>query len=157
MTISLNYSSVLNYLKQKQFDASIQTGMDQISAKLSVGKENYPFFVKIDSAGGLVQLLVFLPYALQPSLAPDMARLLHYCNKEIDFPGFGIDEVAGAVFYRCVVLDEQGEISLALFDKVLAAMPRVCEAFFPLITMSMTGKVRFDSILEKARKGVGKK
>lgn len=157
MTISLTNDSLLDYLQQKNFDAQIQRETQQLSAHLSVGRESYPFFVKIDSNSGILQLLVFIPYALQTSAAPDISRLLHYCNKEIDLPGFGIDELANAVFYRCVLVGKKGEVSTELLDRLLVAIPKLCETFFPLIIMGMSGKLRFDTVLEKAKKEKGKK
>lgn len=151
MSIALTHDTLLDYLRGKNFEPEIQSETKQIVAEMIVGREKHPFFVKMDSTSGIIQLLVFLPYELKPSAAPDVARLLLYCNKEIDLPGFGVDETANVVFYRCVLVGTKDEIAIELLDKVITAIPKLCEAFFPLITMAMGGKIKFDTILEKAK------
>lgn len=157
MTVGLTNEGLLEYLRQKNFDVQFQPETKQISAHVVVGRESYPFFVKLDTDSGILQLLVFIPYALQPNTAPDIARLLHYCNKEIDLPGFGIDELVGAIYYRCVLVGTKGEIAEEVLDKALRAIPRLCETFFPIIIMSMSGKMRFDTVLQKAKKEQNKR
>lgn len=149
MSIKLSLDALSDYLREKGYDAHKK--VDQISTELTAGRDKHPFFVKVDGEGSLVQLIVFLPYVLQQKHASDVARLLHYYNKEIDLPGFGIDEVSGGVFYRCVVIGDDGEVPRRLMDKVLGAVPKLCENFFPLVSAAMAGALRFDTMLEKLK------
>lgn len=152
MTVSLSQDRILEYLLERKFEANIQPETQQISAKLAAGKEKYAFFARLDEQANLLQLFVFLPYALPKQFTADVARLLHFFNKEIDFPGFGIDETEGVIFYRCTLLGTQGYIQKDILDKVIDALPKLCEAFFPTIALAIAGKIRFDAILEKSKK-----
>lgn len=150
MTIHVTLEGLQQFLQQKQFPAEIDEKSKQITSSLPIGGQDYPLFVKVDS--NMVQLILFIPYAMNPQTVNDVARLLHYLNKEIDMPGFGMDETARAIFYRCSLPTTHGQIDPALLDTLLAAFPKIGYAFFPTILAIANGNTRFENILKKLKK-----
>lgn len=127
--IKLNHSSLMTYLKSQNFDAQVQAETQQLYYIVNLEGKEFPFFLKTD--GLILQLLVFMPCSITASSFGDLARLLHLLNKEMDLPGFGMDEKGAVVFYRCVVPTTNGEVEETLLKTHLISMSRVAHLFFP--------------------------
>src|SRR5947209_3111552 len=98
--IALDNAALLAFFQREGQNAEIQAETNQLYFPIKVSNREFPVFIRIFEDSGLLQQLVFFPCKIDKKMTPDMARLLHMFNKELDLPGFGMDEVAGVVFFR---------------------------------------------------------
>lgn len=146
--MKLKLHTIEEYLKKIGYQPQIQETTGQLYVVLNVERREFPLFFKTD--GSVLQLLIFMPCAVESSAFPDLARLLHLLNKEIDIPGFGMDEQGGVVFYRCVLPTLKGELEEELLKTIVKAMERVASLFFPIVANIASG-TPYDSISDRIR------
>lgn len=149
--IPLNIDSILEYLKSQNFDAKLQEATQQIYILFRIEDGEFPLFIRVDQHSNILQLFLFLPCSMRPKAPPEVARLLHLLNKEIDMPGFGLDETASVIFYRSVVLLPSNEIDGTLLSNVIASMVRLGPVFFPII-LAVANGAYFEAVAPDARK-----
>lgn len=149
--INMTIDSLLNFMRQHEYEADIQADTQQVYTILKISNKEYPLFLRVFDEGHLLQLLVFIPFTLEKKLVPDMARLLHILNKELDVPGFGMDEMAGVVFYRIMLPTPKKKIDNELLAAFLKTVEQVCTMFAVPIEAIGYGKMTLDEILEKAQ------
>lgn len=147
---------LLETLRAKKKDAQLQKETNQVYMILKHEKREFPLFVRIMGEGELVQLMVFFPVALKPTAYPDLARLLHVLNKEIDIPGFGMDEKAKVAFYRCMIPTLDGEMPETFLDGFLRSIEVVCQTFSPVIEAVGFGVATYAELMKKAEEQMGK-
>lgn len=152
--IPLNIQELQNFLQQQGHHVQLQEPTQQLSIVFNLAGQSYPLFVKTD--GYILQLLIFLPSIMEKQTRGDMARLLHLLNKEIDFPGFGMDEGPSVVFYRAVIPTLDGEINTTLLNNVIKTMPQVAHMFLPIISAVANGTLNYDAATKKVREGLKK-
>lgn len=151
MITALSKDRLLAHLKKKGFNAEHQAETDQIAVILNIDGTDFPLFIRILPQGPVLQLLVFIPCRLQDKTMPDVARLLHLLNKEMDVPGFGLDETANVLFYRVTIPALSNKIDMTLFDTYVGSIQVICRSFTPVITNVSLGTMTFKSVLEKAK------
>ncbi|MFQ5729728.1 MAG: YbjN domain-containing protein, partial [Waddliaceae bacterium] len=101
--MKVTLDALLKFLKKKNYDAKLQRETQQIYIILKLEEKEFPLFLRIFEQSDLLQLLVFMPIQIKPGTHADLARLLHLINKELDIPGFGMDENSEVAFYRCML------------------------------------------------------
>lgn len=149
--ITLNVDSLLTYLQKKNYNAQFQKETGQIAVILDIEGTEYPLFLRILSEGPVLQLLTFLPTPIKEKTLPDLARLLHLLNKEMDIPGFGMDETAGVVFYRVTIPALDKKVKETLLETYLNSIQVICRSFTPVIFNVNNGTMSFDAVLTKAK------
>lgn len=149
--ISLKLDAILDYLSQKGIEAQLQAETDQIVILIKIGDREFPLFIRIFEGGDLLQMIVFIPCNIKSSAFGETGRLLHLLNKELDIPGFGLDEDTSVVFYRCMVPILHQQIDESLFDAYLNSIQLVCKSFSPVIASVAYGTVTFDEVMKKTR------
>jgi hypothetical protein len=152
MTISLTAQGLLDFLKEQKLSSQFDENNNQIASAIAIGGKDYPLFLKFDTETGVLQLLLFLPFVFDQNAVNDVARVLHLFNKEIDMPGFGMDEANKAIFYRYVVSAKNGEIDSQLLERFLKALPNVGYAFFPMIASIANRNITFEVLLKKMKR-----
>lgn len=174
--INITPDNLLQFMKKNQYEADIQAETQQVYTIFKINQKEYPLFLRVFDQGHLLQLLVFVPSHLEPneqfaaqkkkghapsssgpkteeqktSLA-DLARLLHLLNKELDIPGFGMDEMAGVVFYRIMLPTPKKKIDSDLLLAFLKTVEHVCQMFATPIEAVSSGQMTLDQILAKAQ------
>lgn len=154
--VKATVEGLLAKLKEKKEDAQIQKETNQVYMILKHEKREFPLFVRIMGDGELVQFMVFFPVALKPQAYNDLARLLHVLNKEIDIPGFGMDEKAKVAFYRCMVPTLDGELPDVFVDGFMRSIEVVCQTFSPVIEAVGFGVATYAELMKKAEEQMGK-
>lgn len=154
--ITLSLDSLQKALIEKKHSANIQKETEQVYCILKLEKREFPLFLRIYQDEELLQLLAFFPCEVKADTAAEVARLLHLFNKELDIPGFGMDELAGVVFFRCMIPTANRKISQELFDAYISTIELACKTFSPTVEAVAAGLITFDEILSKAREAAEK-
>src|ERR1700722_19094980 len=101
--LCLTMDHLREYLIAQKFPVHFQQETNQIYMLYTIGGKEFPLFMRIFGDADLLQLLTFIPCHLHSNATNSLARLLHLLNKELDIPGFGMDEAAKFVFYRVML------------------------------------------------------
>ncbi len=123
--IPLNLDQILEHLRRKNYDAKLQSETNQIYFIHKAGQLEFPIFFRIFEKGDLLQLLAFIPSNFKEGTQTEVARLLHLINKELDIPGFGMDEKEGVIFYRSMLPAFDKKIDPNLLESFLKAIPLI--------------------------------
>lgn len=143
-------SSVLKFLQEEKYPVHVQSETQQIYMVYHLDGREFPLFVKLDEAHKTLQILIFFSCKMRPKAPPEVARLLHMLNKEIDLPGLGMDENAGVIFYRHVLFCPNDQVDETLLNHILLSMLRAAPIFFPIIS-TVAGGTYFEAIAAEAR------
>ena len=162
-------------MKKNHYESDIQVDTQQVYTIFKINEKEYPLFLRVFDEGHLLQLLVFIPCHLesneqylpekkyskessnepkseqQKNVIADLSRLLHLLNKELDVPGFGMDEMAGVVFYRLMLPTPKKKIESDLLLAFLKTVEHVCQMFANPIEAVSSGQMTLDQILAKAQ------
>ncbi len=173
--INISLEAILAFMCKNNYEADIQPDTQQVYTIIKIGQKEYPLFLRVFDEGHLLQLLVFIPCHLEPKehaaggrksgshdvgkselssqqrVVSDLARLLHLLNKELDVPGFGMDEMAGVVFYRLMLPTPKKKIEGDLLLAFLKTVDHVCRMFSTPIEAVSSGQTTLDDILAKAQ------
>lgn len=173
--INMTPDAILAFMRKNNYEADIQSDTQQVYTIFKINQKEYPLFLRIFDDGHLLQLLVFIPCHLEPNeqfalgqesksrtsestennsqkaVVADLARLLHLLNKELDVPGFGMDEMAGVVFYRLMLPTPKKKIESELLLAFLKTVDHVCQMFSTPIEAISSGQMTLDQILAKAK------
>lgn len=152
MSIPLTHAGLSQFLNEKQFTLQKDAETNQFSSSLPIGGQDYPLFFKLDTENGTLQLILFIPFAIETKSLNALARLLHLFNKQIDLPGFGMDESAKAIFYRVTIPAINGQVYASFLESILEALPKIGYAFFPTIASVASGKISFENIQKRLDK-----
>lgn len=167
---------LLQFMRKQKYESDIQQDTQQVYTIFKINQKEYPLFLRVFDEGHLLQLLVFVPCHLEPNeqfalgkkgekskeieaskdghnkvVIADLARLLHLLNKELDVPGFGMDEMAGVVFYRLMLPTPKKKIEGDLLLAFLKTIEHVCQMFSTPIEAVSSGQMTLDQILAKAQ------
>lgn len=143
--------SLLTYMREHGHQAELQAETKQVYTILKISDREYPLFLRVFDNGHLLQLLAFVPCQWTEQVLPDLARLLHIINKELDVPGFGMDEAAGVIFYRIMIPTPKKEIEPELLGAFIKTVEQVCSMFALPIQAVAYGHTTLEEILKKAR------
>lgn len=149
--INLTLESLQEYLKKGNINAEIQTETNQLFTIFKIDKGEYPLFFRIYEGGDLLQMVCFFPYTLKKEAIPDTARLLHLLNKEIDIPGFCLDEAGSVIFYRVVVPCFEKTLDETLLNAYMNAIQMMCQTFSQVVGSVAGGNVSFDQVMKKIK------
>lgn len=149
--IPLEIHALLSFFQQQGHAAEIQSETNQIYFPLKAGDREFPVFTRIFDESGLLQVLAFFPCSLEAKTISDMARLLHMFNKELDLPGFGMDELSGVVFFRWMMPTEKKQVPEQMLITFLTTLKTVCQTFTTVVQAVAAGAITFDALLEKAK------
>ena len=149
--LKLTLESLKGHFLKNKLDAQIQEETQQLYIIFRIDNADYPLFIRIYESGDLLQLLIFLPYELKKAAVADTARLLHLINKEIDVPGFGIDEISDVMFYRAVLPCFEHSIDEAVLNAYINSLQIVCKTFSQLIGNVAAGATSFDQVFKKVK------
>lgn len=154
--LKLNLQDVMAYLEEKKLEPQLQKETQQLYLLFTIDKVQFPLFLRVDENSKILQLFMFMPCTLEEKAIPDTARILHLLNKEIDIPGFGMEEKASVIFYRWVIPTLSGEIDEKMLDSFLVAIPQISRICFPIVASVASGKMRYDALAGKVKEILNK-
>jgi len=149
--IEANTDSVLKFLKEKKYDAQVQQETGQVYFIFKEDDREYPLFIRFFEGGELLQLIAFFPMQLKQEVIPDVSRLLHLLNKELDIPGFGLDEFGGAAFFRCMQHIVDQKLDEKLLEQYVTTIQTACKTFGKTIEAVLVGATTVDDLIKKAQ------
>ena len=136
------------FLEGEGILTELQKDTNQLYLNFKSGEIEFPAFLRLYDGKDLLQLLVFIPVSYKQGSAPDVARLLHLINKELDCPGFGLDEESSLIFYRQMVILDKG-INQTIVLKGIKSLEAVAIGFASVINAVASGAASFRDVLEK--------
>ncbi len=147
--IKLTLDDIQAHLRKNKFDAQIQQQTNQVYMIIKEGEKEFPAFFRIFN-DELLQILVFIPCPMEKERRGDLGRLLHLLNRELDIPGFCMDERMGVVFYRCMIPVSDKKIPAKVFDNYIGAVETVCKSFTSAIEAVAYGAITVDDVFKRA-------
>ncbi len=130
-------------------DGKIEEKSGQVYYVFEHEKQQFPVFLRILHDGDLLQLLTFIPCTVNLDTVQDMARFLHMANKELDMPGFCLDENSLTVFYRLLLPSQQKKFDEDLLQAYLGTGQTICKNFATVIEALAIGAMNLEEILAK--------
>ena len=144
--MEVTISNLLQRLQEKKFDANLQAETNQITLILKLNKQEFPLFFRIYESTELLQLLTFMPLTLQENTRLEMARVLHLLNKELDIPGFGMDETAKLIFFRAMIPTPNQKVAFNTVERYLSSIQLICQNVFPIIYAVALGSAKIEDV-----------
>lgn len=144
--MKLSNDSLIEALKEQGIEASVQKETDQVSFTFENDDQKFPSFIRSMNDGELVQIMIFLPVSLEEKHLTEVARFLHRANKELDIPGFCLDEASSTIFYRIVIPTLHGEIEDSLFHTYIHSSLSICVSFCHIIHALAIGAMTMKEI-----------
>lgn len=154
--LNVTLDAIFNHLKQQNRNPQMQQETKQIYLILHLEGKEYPLFIRLYDEGNMLQMIAFIPCPLTQAVVGDVARLLHLLNKELDIPGFGMDESAGVVFYRIMLPTPHKKVEGSYLDAFIQTFERVLSIFTKPIQAVGVGAATFEQLLAKAKEGIQK-
>lgn len=148
--MKVNQHNLLQTLTSLKLEAKVQQETNQITLFFEDGDHQYPLFLRELHDGELLQLLTFIPRRVEPENILDLGRLLHMLNKELDMPGFCLDEGSLTVFYRLMLPTIKKEYDPKLFETLINTSQMVIKSFGPVVEALAIGAMSLSEILKKA-------
>jgi hypothetical protein len=149
--IHLTVHHIKKHLESLGYKPESHEESHQLSFIRPVAKLQVPVFVRVLGEGQLLQLIAFVPMQVKDESLNGLARLLHLVNKEIDFPGFCLDEMSKTVFYRVIATCPDKKCDPTLFNSLLHAIDNSMEGFASPILAIGSGAAKFDEALKLAK------
>ncbi|MCE5317205.1 MAG: YbjN domain-containing protein [Parachlamydia sp.] len=150
MMVSLKLKALEDHLKLLKYEPQLQQETNQLIVVYKVGGVDFPLFFRIFEGGELLQMITFIPCNVKASAVSDLARILHLLNKEVDLPGFGMDEKAGIVYYRFMLPALRGQVEGEILETVIDTIKKISETFANVIAAVAVGAASFDDVMKKA-------
>lgn len=147
--IPCSIESLMKFLNGKKLEPVLQKETNQIYILFKIDNQDFPLFFRIYEGGDLLQLLTFFPLQVRKERFDVMGRLLHLLNKEIDLPGFGIDESVGLVYHRIMIPAINHKLDTHLLGSYIDSVPKICKQFFTPIAGTAASEMGFEEILKK--------
>ncbi len=147
MKISSN--SLIDTLKQLGYTAKLHEQSQQVYTSYTHEDNEYHIFVRALPDNNLLQILTFIPCSIAENALIDLSRFLHIVNKELDMPGFCLDEDTKTVFYRVVIPCIGQSLDTTLFGAYLNTSKNICETFGTVIQAIAIGAMTLDEVFEK--------
>lgn len=149
--IPLELHKIRTHLRSLGIESELQTETNQLCILFKIAERDFPLFIRVYEGGELLQLLGFIPCNTKKETVADTARLLHLLNKEIDLPGFGMDENSEVVFYRCMIPAKDKKIDGNILNSYINATQVVCQSFAAVIAGVAYGAATFDEVVAKSK------
>lgn len=151
--ISTTLQGLIEHLKKLGYQPKIQEDTKQILVILEIAGREFPLFFRPYEESELLQLLVFLPTQIKPGAHNDLARLMHLMNKELDIPGFGMDEDSHTIFYRSMLPVIDQAIDERVLESFLKCIHVICDEIAPTLIAVANRLATYQEVLDKAKHG----
>jgi hypothetical protein len=149
--MKLTQNALIQWLQGQNLQPTHQAQSDQIFIVMKIASHEVPVFLAMRSKETLLQLIAYIPYDLPAKSVPEISRLLHLINREVDMPGFGLDEQQKLMFYRLVIPSVDGEIEEKTLTLYLNTITVALETFMAAIAIVASGNATVDSLTKQKK------
>ena len=139
-------------LKSKGVEAIVQKETNQLYFSFEKDGQQFGTFIRLLDGDHILQFMTFIPIQVQEKAIANTARFLHLANKELDLPGFCLDEASNTVFYRVVIPLLNSEMDDTLLYAYLHTSQDVCTTFCSLIQALGIGVMTMDEVVAHLKK-----
>ncbi|ANH79141.1 YbjN domain-containing protein [Candidatus Chlamydia sanziniae] len=150
-TWTLNQNSLSKFLKNSGMEPFLERESGLIYINIQANDVDLPLFFVIRNEGEILQFICYFPYQLYETHKESTARLLHLLNRDIDIPGFGMDEEQGLIFYRLVLPCLQSKVHEMLLHIYIDTIKLVCDSFSHAIGLISSGNMNLDQLKQQAQ------
>lgn len=147
--MDLTQNNLFTFLKESNFAPNLMKDSNQISFIAKVKEFEIPFFFAIRNEGALLQIIAYLSFQMREQTMGEVAKMLHFINKQLDMPGFGMDESAKLMFFRCAVPTNDKLMDKPLILGYISAMQVAIGSFIHSIGMVVAGSATVDALSSK--------
>jgi hypothetical protein len=151
VTFDFNVNALIAYLREKDVHPELQKETGQVFVLYNIQGYEVPLFFLLHEESLLLQIITYLPFRVLDKTLADTARLLHILNRDLDMPGFGIDESEKLIFYRSVIPAIHHTIDAQVFAMYLATSRVACTTFLRPIGMIVSGVTSLDVVLKEIK------
>lgn len=151
MTFDFNVNALISYLRENTLQPELQKETGQVFIVYKMQEYDVPVFFLMRHESSLLQIVAYLPYRLPEKTLGEAARMLHILNRELDMPGFGMDESEKLMFYRSVLPCPAGKIDKHLFNMCLGTTRIACDTFMHAIGMVISGTMSVDEVMKSKK------
>lgn len=128
----------------KQRDRSLEITM----------QEQIPGSKEVDVPYYRIQFETALPFPLSDLRSPEVGSFLFFLNRQLELPGFEIDEGNSLILYRYVLLTPEAHIQPNLLKGLIGSITLTLDLFSEAIEKVSSGEITFNEILENILKTV---
>lgn len=141
--------NLLNFLKEQGKEAVFQNETNQIFYLFKAEGQEFALFFRIYEGEEMLQLITFFPVQVKKERFNAMARMLHTLNRDVDLPGFCMDERLGAIFHRIMIpLFYDKKIDKTALLSYIEAAEKLAGHFFSIIHGTAESSKSFEEILK---------
>jgi hypothetical protein len=149
MHFKVSNTQLQNFLTKCRYQPQFQQETGQIYLLQQHSGIELASFLRILDDGKLLQVITFIPVKIRSETVNDLGRILHKINRDLDFPGFCMDESTKLVFYRIVMPCLHQQCDGDLLEAHLKAIPKICASFYPLIETIASGSKTYDELISQ--------
>lgn len=153
------------FLKADKFDYSLEEATEEVPyerlllfigsdyqergrvVEITATEQLFSFEGKTKPRYWKVQFLFTFPFKMKPEAAQQVGSVLHFLNRQIDLPGFEMNEVDDLIYYRHALLVRDNGIDKRVFQGTLGMMMLVLDLFSETIERVAAGEMTFDDLL----------
>ena len=96
-----------------------------------------------------IQFEAPLPFTVKEQCSQEIASFLFFLNRQLELPGFELDEGNGYILYRYVLLTPENDIKLIVLKGIIGSILLILDLFGEGIEKVAAGETTFNEILEK--------
>lgn len=147
----LNQNNLDNFLSSLNLNPMLERTSGLTYINILANEQEMPLFFVIRNEGNVLQLVSYFPYQLPSNQVASTARLLHLLNRDLDIPGFGMDEEQGLIFYRLVIPCFNQQVDPLLLRTYIDTIKIVCDSFIHAIGLISSGNMDLDVLKQQIK------
>ncbi len=132
--ITLSLDALTEFFKSEGLNPKIEEESKQHYFAVKLQEKEVPVFYRAVEKTNVVQLIAYPPSQIKEDTFAEIARFLHILNKELDIPGFGMDESTKLIFYRAAIPSLKNEIEEDILRAYVNTIKNAVSFFFAGIT-----------------------
>lgn len=150
--MKLTTDNLKEHLISSKLHPHVQPETNQLYYTHKSNAGEYVIFLRIYEDDDKLQIMTFLPPQVLEDRFEVVGRILHHFNKEIDLPGFGLDEKMGLTYHRIMMLAPEGNLEETHLECYLNAIPLLCDHFLPAISLAASSPLTYNELTQRVKK-----
>lgn len=147
----LTPDNLTSYLKTQGFNPMYEPNTTLTYIMIQSSQYEIPLYFVIRNEGDILQLVAYFPFQLNNSQFASIARFLHLLNRDIDIPGFGMDEEQGLIFYRVVIPCLNKDIDETLLRVYIDTIQLATDGFAHAIGLMNSGQLDLERLKKEVK------